>query len=219
MLFLYQILLFFFGPVYLLARAFRGRRLAALGQRFGCYPKALEERLRALRHPIWLHLVSVGEAMAAQSLVARMREKRPDLPWVITTVTSTGQEVAKKLIRPSQDELLYLPWDFSPIVRKVSRLIQPRLFISFETELWPVLFSHLKRRGTPVLVVNGRISPSAYGRYLWARPFMARTLACVDLFLTQSPQDARRFAALGAAKDRIVVTGNLKWDVAPPHPV
>lgn len=212
---IYQIVFAIGGCGYLVVRSVRGRFLPGIWQRLGFYPKELLERLASFQQPIWLHLVSVGEVLAAQTLVERIRAQKPHNPWVITTVTPTGQEVAKSLIRGPQDVLLYLPWDLSPVVRRVVRRLSPRLFISFETELWPVLFDRLSREKVPIVVVNGRISPKAYGRYLWARPFMGRVLSKVDFVCAQSAPDARRFAALGAPKDRIVVTGNLKWDKAP----
>jgi 3-deoxy-D-manno-octulosonic-acid transferase len=135
--------------------------------------------------------------------------------WVITTGTPTGRAMAQKLVRPGRDLLLYLPWDLLPVVRRALRQVRPRLFLCFETELWPALFYELGRLGVPIAVVNGRISPTTYPKYLWIRPLMERFLKPVSLFLAQSEQDARRFAAIGAAKDRIAITGNLKWDFPP----
>jgi len=196
----------------------RRRGVPGWRQRLGWYAGPVRRSLQALHRPIWIHLVSVGEVIAAKPLVEALRSQFPDQPWIITTVTPTGQSVAKGLLRGPQDHLLYLPWDLSPIVRRVIRWVRPALFLSFETELWPVLFQELKRAGVPIFVVNGRLSPAAYGRYLWARPFLRRTLAQVDFFLTQSIQDARRYAGIGAPKDRIAVAGNLKWDLEIPEP-
>ena len=215
MLFLYQLGLLAFAVIYLPLRFLRGRgRLPGLRERLALYPARQRKALAQLRRPIWLHVVSVGEVMAARPLVEQLRRRFPDRDWVISTVTPTGRTVAEKLIRGPQDQLIYLPWDFSPGMRQAIRLLRPRLFISFETELWPVLFHELRASGVPVAVVNGRISPSAYRRYLWVRPWMERVLAPVQMFFLQSAQDARRYAALGAAKDRLVVTGNVKWDLS-----
>ena len=213
-LWIYQFLLILFGAGYLAARLARGRGIPGLRLRIGWYPAPLKQALSALKRPIWIHLVSVGEVIAAGPFIEELRRRFPDRDWVITTVTPTGQLLARRLVRGPQDQLLYLPWDLSPVVRRAIRAIRPSFFISFETELWPVLFDHLSAAGVPVAVVNGRISPAAYRRYLWIRPFMERSLLPVTLFLTQSPQDARRYAGIGAAKDRIAVTGNLKWDMA-----
>ncbi len=208
----YQSFLVLFGVGYLAVRLLRGRGVPGFRQRLGITPNSLKEDLRKLRRPIWLHCVSVGEVLAAEPLVNELRRRLPDRDWVITTVTSTGREVARRLVRESRDRLLYLPWDLGPIVRGVVSRIRPELFLCLETELWPVLFHHLRKEGVPVVVANGRISPKAFRRYLWIRPFMERVLAQATWILTQSPQDARRYAAIGAAKDRIIVTGNIKWE-------
>ena len=213
LLWFYQIGLLIFGAVYLALRLVRGRGLAGIRERLALYPAALRQNLSRLQKPIWIHLVSVGEVLAARPLIEELRRRFPRRDWVVTTTTPTGREVAQKNFRDPRTQVVYLPWDLGPVVRRAVRTLRPALFLSFETELWPVLFDRLGREGVPIAVVNGRISPAGYRRYLWIRPLMHRALAPVSLFLTQSPQDARRYAALGAAKDRLVVSGNLKWDL------
>ena len=208
----YQAGLVAFGAAYLLARLLRGRQVPGMDERLARYTEAQRRGLAAAQGPIWLHLVSVGEALAARPFVEELRRRFPERAWLITTVTPTGRAVAQRLVREGKDQLLYLPWDLGPVVRRALRAIRPRLFLSFETELWPVLLREMGRAGIPAAVVNGRISPAAYRRYLWARPLMERALLPVGMFFAQSPQDARRFAGVGAAMDRIAVTGNLKWD-------
>lgn len=217
-LWFYQLGFVLFGLGYLAGRRIRGRPLPGIRERLALYPPLQGERRSGGFGPIWVHLVSVGEAVAARPLIEELRRRFPDRGWVITTVTATGRKVAESLIRPGKDHLFYLPWDLAPVVRQALRAIRPAIFLSFETELWPVLFLEMARHGVPIGVVNGRISPAAYGRYLWIRPWMQAVLSDVGFFFTQSPQDARRYAAIGAAKDRIAVTGNLKWDVEIPEP-
>ena len=213
LLWIYQAGLLAFGAGYLSLRLVRGRGLAGIRERLALYRPELRENLGRLQRPIWIHLVSVGEVLAARPLIEELRRRFPNREWVVTTTTPTGREVAQKNLQDPHTQVLYLPWDLGPAVRRAVRLIRPALFLSFETELWPVLFDRFGREGIPIAVVNGRISPAGYGRYLWIRPLMERALSPVGLFLTQSPQDARRYAALGAAKDRVVVSGNLKWDL------
>ncbi|MBI3322055.1 MAG: 3-deoxy-D-manno-octulosonic acid transferase [Candidatus Omnitrophica bacterium] len=208
----YQAGLTLFGTVYLAARLARGRPLPGLDERLARYTDAQRKALAASDGPVWLHLVSAGEALAARPLVEELRRRFPQRAWVITTVTPTGRAMARRLVREGKDHLLYLPWDLGPVVRRALQAVRPRLFLAFETELWPVLFRELGRREVPVAVVNGRISPRAYRRYLWARPLMRHALFPVQAFFAQSPQDARRFVGAGAAMDRIAVTGNMKWD-------
>ena len=215
LLWIYQAGLLLFGAVYLILRAVRGRELPGIRERLASYSPEVRGRLAALNRPIWLHAVSVGEALAARPLVEELKRRFPGKAWVVSTVTATGREVAQKHFQDSRTEVIYLPWDFGPVVERALRVVRPSLFLAFETELWPVLFDKLEKAGIPMAVVNARISPRAYGQYLWVRPLMEKVLSPVGLFLTQSPQDARRYAALGAAKDRVVVSGNLKWDLPP----
>ncbi|MBI3317932.1 MAG: 3-deoxy-D-manno-octulosonic acid transferase [Candidatus Omnitrophica bacterium] len=213
---IYQAALLFAGIPLLLWRWAQGKRTPGIRQRLGLYDPKLLRALNRLQYPVWIHLVSVGEVMAAKVLIEELRRRFPEKPWVITTVTPTGYSVARELLRGGRDQLLYLPWDFGPVVRRAIEAIRPCLFLVFETELWPCLFHGLAARRVPIVLVNGRISPGAYRRYLLGRFFMRRVLAPVGLVITQSPQDARRYAALGAAKDRIAVTGNIKWDLQSP---
>jgi len=212
LLWIYQAGLLLFGACYLALRAARGRGLPGIRERLASYSPRTRERLGRMRGPVWIHAVSVGEVLAARPLIEEMRRRFPAKEWVVSTVTPTGREMAEKNLRDSRTEVIYLPWDLGPVVERALRAVRPALFLSFETELWPVLFDRLGRRGVPIAVVNGRISPRGYRRYLWVRPLMQKVLEPVGLFLTQSPQDARRFASLGAAKDRLVVSGNMKWD-------
>lgn len=213
MLWIYQAGFLLFGLGYLCLRFLRARALPGWRDRLALYGKQRRQTLRRQDRPVWIHLVSVGEVRAVRPLLSELRRRHPGLNWVITTVTPTGQLLAKELVRGPQDQLLYLPWDFGPVVRRAVAVIRPRLFLAFETELWPVLFEGLSRAGVPIAVLNGRVSPSAYRRYLWVRPWMERVLSRVSVLFTQSPQDGRRYAGIGAAMDRIVVTGNLKWDL------
>ena len=209
----YQLLFICAGLGYLLLRVIRGRGIPGFRQRCGWYSTGIRRTLGLMDEPIWIHLVSVGEAMAAEPLLESFRKRFPGKDCVITTVTPTGQSVAKRLAKGSRDLLLYLPWDLEGPVHRAIQAIRPSLFIVFETELWPVLFHRLRKAQVPIVLVNGRVSPGSYRRYLWVRFLMERVLGCVNCVLTQSPQDARRYAGMGAAKDRILVTGNVKWDL------
>ncbi|MCK9604524.1 MAG: 3-deoxy-D-manno-octulosonic acid transferase, partial [Candidatus Omnitrophica bacterium] len=135
-------------PVYLLKRKFHKGFLC----RLGFLPPNL-----ALNRPIWCHAVSVGEAMAVKGLVAGLREVYPKKNFVISTVTITGNKIARGIAREN-DLATYLPLDISFIVSRVIGRIDPALFIIAETEIWPNLIRYLSLKNIPIVVVNGRIS-------------------------------------------------------------
>ncbi len=200
---IYLILLVFYLPVYI----FRGKFHKGFAQRLGFLPGRSD-----LHGPVWIHAVSVGEVMVIKGLLERLRQAYPDKKFVISTVTPTGHKIAQGLVR-EEDLLIYLPLDFSFIIRRAIRRLLPCVFILAETEIWPNLISSLARYNIPVATVNGRISDSSLRGYSLARFFFSPILKKVALFCVQSPTDAARFASLGVGEKRIQVTGNMKFDI------
>ena len=160
---------------------------------------------------VWIHAVSVGEAIAASPIVEGVRRLHPELPIVITTVTETGARVVRDRYRDIAHHR-YFPLDLPGAARRVITAIDPAFFICMETELWPNVLRELAARRVPVMIANGRLSDRSFHRYRRVRPFMRRFLAHVTVFGMQTAEDARRMIALGADPERVVVTGNVKTD-------
>ncbi|MDH4101437.1 MAG: 3-deoxy-D-manno-octulosonic acid transferase, partial [Nitrospirota bacterium] len=108
--------------------------------------------------------------------------------------------------------VFYLPLDLPWVVSKVVGIIAPRVFVVVETEIWPNLFREMHHRNIPTVLVNGRISDRSAGRYKAASFFIGKVLKGVAAFGMQSQVDADRITAAGAEKERVQVTGNIKFD-------
>ena len=209
---LYTLLLYLLAPVVLLRLLWRGLRAPGYWQRWperlGSIRPAIGERV------IWLHAVSVGEVQAAEPLIRALLQK-PDYSLLITTTTPTGSARISDLFG-DEVEQLYAPYDLPGAVARFLDRIQPQLGIIMETELWPNLFNACRKRGIPLLLVNGRLSARSTVGYRRVPRLMAKTLAAVSAIAAQTPRDAKRFASLGADPGRITVTGNLKFEPAVP---
>ena len=162
---------------------------------------------------IWFHAVSVGEVVAAQPLVRAIRRTYPRAILVLSTVTVTGQKTAR-LSLPEVDWTFYFPFDSPGSTKRAIRGVSPDLFIFLETELWPNFLRALSQKGIPAVLVNGRISPKSYRRYRWVRPLAKRMLSQVRLFLVQTDRDVQHLLLLGADPQKVVRTGNQKYDQA-----
>ena len=200
LIFLIVVIIYF--PVYLFRRKFHRGFIS----RLGILPKDLK-----LGRPIWIHAVSVGEVMAVRGLIGELTKNYPDNKIVISTVTSTGNKIAKGSAREC-DFVTYLPLDFSFIVRMVVGKIRPALFIIAETEIWPNLISCLYSKNIPIAVVNGRISDSSFRGYLMIKFLLKPILNRISLFCMQTERDAQRLIRLGVSGNKINVTGNMKFD-------
>jgi 3-deoxy-D-manno-octulosonic-acid transferase len=159
---------------------------------------------------IWIHAVSVGEALMVRALVGDLRERHPHLKVFLSTTTLTGQQIAKRI--QGVDGVFFFPFDLPIFVNRTLRLVRPRLFIMMETEIWPNLLRRCRRLGVRTILVNGRISSRSYPRYRLARAFFRRVLADVDRLCMQSDEAARRIVDIGADPRRVTVTGSLKFD-------
>jgi 3-deoxy-D-manno-octulosonic-acid transferase len=212
MYFLYSFLtLFVFVVVspYFLYQAIRHNKyIGSLGQRLGYLPVSLNVDGE---ESIWIHAVSVGEALTARALAADLKERYPRLRLYLSTTTIAGQQVARQSLQ-HVDAVFYFPFDWAFIVKRTLSIVRPRVFVMMETEIWPNLLRLCRARGIKTVLINGRISSRSYPRYRMIRPFFRRVLADVDRFCMQSDESARRIVELGADQSKVTVTGSLKFD-------
>ncbi|MFZ6017531.1 MAG: 3-deoxy-D-manno-octulosonic acid transferase [Nitrospirota bacterium] len=207
---IYIIALIFLFPVEYLKRP-KELRKKWLREKIGFLNSSLVTRYSSL---IWVHAVSVGEVMAALPLLKRLRERYPLRGIILSTITDTGQKVARERT-PEGTTIVYLPFDITLILNVALKRIRPEILIVIETELWPNIFRVFKKNGIPVIVLNGRISEGSFKGYKKTSFFMKRILSCVDLFGMQGEVYAERIKSLGVDSSRIMVLGNFKFDTRP----
>ena len=207
MFIIYNLIFFIFALIYLPLYLCRAKFHQGFSRRLGSLPPDLN-----LDRPIWIHAVSVGEIISIKELILELRKTYPLKKIVISTVTATGNKIAQSLISKG-DFLTYLPLDFSFIVSKVLKKINPCMFIIAETEIWPNLISCLYQQKIPVITVNGRISDGSYGGYQAIKFFIRPILRKIGKFCVQSETDALRLQDLGVEKEKIQITGNVKFDI------
>ena len=195
-------------PRFLFDALQHGKYVAGFRERLGQLPTLTNPG----RPRIWIHCVSVGETQAARPLVTALRERFPSHGILVSTTTLTGQRLAREVFRNDADAVFYFPFDWAWTTRRALTRLDPATVLIVETELWPRLLHECRKRHIPLSMVNGRISDKSYRRYKWVGPFVARVVNNLDLALMQSEQDAERIKGLGLSPDRVVVTGNLKFD-------
>jgi len=212
-------------PYWLVQGLRHGKYLSNLGQRLGFSFPALAKLPAKRPGAIWIHAVSVGEALSGIALARRLKEAYPDRPLIISTTTQTGQALARERMSFA-DAIIYFPLDWAFCVRRALEAVRPTVVLVLETEIWPNFLREAGRRKIPVVFVSGRISDRSFARYnsylgvfgFFLRPFLRDALSQASAFLMQSEKDADRVRALGAPADRAQVSGNLKYDLELPAP-
>lgn len=212
MRYLYSALLYILFPLILLRMLWRSRRAPE-------YRRRLAERFGVVRRVprsdapvIWVHAVSVGEVLAAASLVEQLLRDYSGHQLLLTTTTPTGSQQAQALFK-GRVHHVYAPWDLPGSVRRFMCRTRPVLLVLMETELWPNLLHACSVRGCPVVLANGRMSERSARGYARLGPVTRTMLAQLTRVACQSAADGERFLALGLPQQSLTVTGNIKFDL------
>ena len=201
---------FFMAP-YFLYRAWKHQKyLPALKQRLGALPDTLKSDGR---RTIWIHSCSVGETLSVQPLAHALSQRFPEARLVFSTITKTGQAIAQeRFAKYGAGNSFYFPIDLASIANKVLDTIQPSLFITIDTEIWPNVLHETHKRGIPVVMVNGRISAESFQYYKWVQPLLGPVFQNYRLLLMKSREDANRIQRMGASPSKVKISGNIKYD-------
>jgi len=156
----------------------------------------------------------MGEVQAAAAIIFQMKRVQPDLPIVLSTTSLTGYRRAKHLLCDVVQQTFIAPLDFAPIVDRILRRLAPRALLLVETEVWPNMIRQARRTGCRVALVNGKLSPKKFPRYLRIRRLISDAVRGIELLCVQSEDDRRRFLTLGARPEDLYVTGNVKVDAS-----
>ena len=207
--FIYTLLTYIARPIAFAVVIWRGlgnrRYWVGLGERFGWGAVAATRT-------VWVHAVSLGEVTAAAPLVRALRARYPEYPLMLTTATPTGRARAVALFGDAVT-VRFLPYDTPGSMRRWLARARPRMAVILETELWPNLFHQCRRRGIPIVLANARLAAKSVARYRRCGALFREVFAGEVRVAAASAEDAERFVAIGAARDQVCVTGNLKFDV------
>jgi 3-deoxy-D-manno-octulosonic-acid transferase len=193
-----------------LAPTYRQRWL----ERFGLFIAPDFDRSKPI---IWLHAVSVGETLAAVPLIKQLQLEHPDWQWMITTTTPTGSEQVRAIfdnaISKNTVSHVYAPYDLPVFLSSFIKRTRPSLAIVMETELWPNLLHSCRVHNIPVLVANARLSEKSARGYAKLAPLIRGMLSDVSMIAAQQLADGERFVNLGLAREKLTVTGSIKFDL------
>ncbi len=180
---------------------------AGFGQRLGWYSIDSAVLSKAQR-PLWIHAASVGEVRSVRALSEQLRRRFPDRAIILSTLTHTGNQTARQ--NPAIDRVIYLPLDLWWTVRRALAVFDPAVLIFIETEIWPNLLRQAHRKGLPTILLSGRISEKGFNNYCRLTWFFKGVFRLLRACGMQSEIDRQRIIRLGAAPNRVSITGSLK---------
>ncbi|MFK7732429.1 MAG: lipid IV(A) 3-deoxy-D-manno-octulosonic acid transferase [Pseudomonadales bacterium] len=209
MLFVYNFLLYLITPFLaasLLLRSIRAPEYRKrIKERFGLLPEGLHKDY------IWLHSVSVGETVAAEPLVKALLRDYPQRRLLVTTMTPTGSEQVFRSFGDKVDHV-YAPYDLPGSVRRFLNNTAPCMAVIMETELWPNVLRQCSDRKIPTALINARLSKSSAAGYARAPSVSSMMMSRLGGVAAQSQADGERFVQLGLPRERLRITGSIKFD-------
>ena len=177
--------------------------------RLGLYRRGFDRGRGSPR--IWLHGASAGDLLSLQPMMRELKRRLPGSCIIVTTMTNSGLEMARKKLAEA-DVVVYAPYDLPGPTRRAVAALRPDLLVLEYTEIWPNLIRAAQKAGVRIALTNGRFNPNKLSRYRALFRAIGNPLRRIDCFLMRSDEEAERVLALGAAPDRVWVTGNTKFD-------
>ncbi len=207
----FPIFFIFYLPVFITKLVKRGGFKEYFWERFGFFSASKKKRLKSLQNPIWIHAVSVGETIAALSFLREWSRQEPDLKFVLSTTTSTGQKIAREQ-SPKNVISIYCPIDFFIYVWSTLNAIKPQMLIIFEVEVWPNLIALTAWREIKLALVNCRMSDKSAQGYARHRWFFNYIFSRFSLICTQTTEDACKIKSIIGDQPYINVCNTMKFD-------
>ena len=207
-LLLYNLLLIAFLIPILLVIILSGKRnrkefFYCIFERLACYKNF---NLDKNKKTVWIHCASLGEARAVEPML----DKLADYNIVLTSITKSAREYLIQLNKANYVALA--PVDLYPFVISAVSKIKPDMLILIETEIWPSLIYCVKKYGAKVVVVNGRISKTAFKYYKVTSLFWKQFLSLTDSILVRNETDFKYFNSILGSSTKLEITGNIKYD-------
>lgn len=209
---LFTILFLLSSPYYFFRLWRRGNWVEGFGQRFGRYSVKLKQAITN-RQVIWIHAVSVGEVNLCTQLIRALEPRLPNIKIVVSTTTTTGMGELQRHL-PSHVSKVYFPIDRRPWVSRALASLNPEAVILVEAEIWPNFLWRAQRRGTPVFLVNARLSDRSLRGYKLLGFLFRPLFASLEGVGAQTEADAAKLRELGCRPEAIHVVGSLKYDAA-----
>ncbi|OGT24307.1 MAG: 3-deoxy-D-manno-octulosonic acid transferase [Gammaproteobacteria bacterium RIFCSPLOWO2_02_FULL_38_11] len=205
----YTLLLYLIFPFIWLRLLWRAKKAPAYKQhwkeRIGLLPFQLNQK------SIWIHAASLGEANAATPVI-RFLQMHYKMPLVLTAMTPTGRQRLSHL-KNENTFICYVPYDYPFAIKNFLKHTCVSLMISMETEIWPNIITFCEKNKIPFVLLNARMSEKSKSGYMRFSELTAPLFKKMNCVMAQTKEDAERFIALGVNKERIHITGSLKFDL------
>lgn len=165
----------------------------------------------ATRPLVWLHAPSVGEGLQARPVIARLRERRPELQIAYTFFSPSAEKFAHAIHADFCD---YLPFDTAGDAHAAISALRPTALVFSKLDVWPVLAAVASARGVSLGLVSATLAAESGRRSGIGALLLRDAYHALSAVGAISADDAARLQELGVRGDRISITGDARYDEA-----
>ena len=159
---------------------------------------------------IWFHAASIGEVQSIFPLIKKLNKEKKNLEFLITTVTVSGGNIVEKKIQDFENiKHRYFPLDVNFLIKIFLDKWKPNLVIFVDSEIWPNLIFEIKKRKTPIALINGRITKKTFNKWMIVSKFAKKIFKTFDLCLAASKESEENLRMLSVKN--LMYIGNIKF--------
>ena len=184
--------------------AFRARR--GIRVRYAAWGAANRDRSRPL---LWVHASSVGEGLQARPVMARTRERHPELQVAYTFFSPSAEAFARGAGADFAD---FLPFDTGGDADASLDALRPVALVFSKLDVWPILTSRARARGVRLGMISATLAEES-GRASRVGALLLRdAYRSLDAVGAIDEHDAERLVGLGVRRECVSVTGDTRYD-------
>lgn len=205
-LFIYNILLITFLPIFRLIAIFNPKLKVGLDGR-----KNWSSEINKIPKDgpvIWFHCASLGEFDQGLPLMNLIKSKNPSCQIVVTFFSPSGYLHYQKRKNPV-DFALYLPFDTKSNAKEFLRLLKPKMGFFVKYEFWPNFLNEAKNQRIPIFSV-ATILRSNQIYFKWFGSLFRNALKNVNYFFAQNKETGELLDITGIKNYDII--GDTRFD-------
>ncbi len=207
MFFLYQIILsilLLFSPFIIIYRILKNKEnKKRFLEKFG-----FSSGLRVKGKLIWFHGASVGEIMSIIPLIKKYEDEKSIKQILVTSSTLSSSKIIKQFKFKKTLHQFY-PFDYFFFTNKFLKKWKPSIAIFVESEIWPCMFSYLKKKNIPLILLNARLSKKTFKKWMRISTFSKSIFGKITISYPQNIETKNFLKKIGSKKIKFI--GNLKF--------
>jgi 3-deoxy-D-manno-octulosonic-acid transferase len=188
------------------SRALRARR--GIGRRYKAWAAKNRDQAKRL---LWVHAPSVGEGLQALPVIQLFRSAHADVQIAYTFFSPSAERFAATVGADFHD---YLPFDTVRDAEVVLDALRPTALVFSKLDVWPLLVERAALKGVRLGMISATMAASSGRRSTTSQLFAGDAFRAMDAVGAVSDDDRAHLIEGGVRPDRVIITGDTRYDQA-----